>query len=105
MIRKMKYHRIVAFPFIALAAVAASNSQAGYPVAGADPSARPVGAPAITAVAKDEQWYRQALTGISQPYPASLGFLEDQGNWDTPFNNPGMTGPYDLRGWHQTDSK
>jgi hypothetical protein len=46
-------------------------------------------------------WYAQALTGISQPFPYSLRFLEDQGNWYTPFNRPGMPGRYDIRGWHQ----
>jgi hypothetical protein len=38
---------------------------------------------------------------VSQPYPASLRFLEDQGNWYTPFNRPGMLPPYDIRGWHR----
>lgn len=70
------------------------------PIAGLEPSQRPEGAPAIREVQRDAEWYRRALTGISQPYPASLRFLEDQGNWYTPFNRPGMTGPYDIRGWH-----
>ena len=33
------------------------------------------------------------------------GFLEDQGNWYTPFNHPGMTGRYDIRGWHRHGSE
>lgn len=72
----------------------------GY-VAGIEPSRRPESAPVITAVVRDAAWYRRALTGIRPPYPVSLRFLEDQGDWYTPFNRPGMTGPYDIRNWHQ----
>lgn len=70
-----------------------------YPIAGVDPAERPEGAPVITEVQKDAAWYQEALTGISEPYPGSLRFLEDQGAWHTPFNRPGMP-PYDIRGWH-----
>lgn len=100
--RKSKNHRIVSLSVAMLAISAVSASFADYPIAGVDPSTRPAGAPSITSVEKDDAWYRRALTGISQPYPASLRFLEDQGNWYTPFNRPGMTRPYDIRGWHQT---
>jgi len=72
----------------------------GYPIAGVDPSQRPVGAPVIETVVKPAGWYTTALTGISQPYPQSLRFLEDQGNWYTPFNEPGMAPRYDIRGWY-----
>ena len=75
-------------------------AQAGF-IAGVDPSTRPAGAPVVTEYPKDGAWYQRALTGISQPYPSSLRFLEDQGAWFTPFIHPGMTGPYDIRGWHQ----
>ena len=40
------------------------------------------------------------MHGIEPPYPESLRFLNDQGGWYTPFIAPGMTGPYDIRGWH-----
>jgi hypothetical protein len=40
------------------------------------------------------------LHGVSSPIPESLKFLNDQGAWFNPFTRPGMTGPYDLRGWH-----
>ena len=79
-----------------------SFSQEDYPIAGLQPERRPENAPAITTVDKHEAWYQQALTGLSAPYPESFKFLEDQGNWHTPFNQPGMTGRYDLRGWHQS---
>ena len=70
-----------------------------YPIAGTQPSQRPAGAPQVSEVVKPEGWYAEALYGISKPYPSSLKFLEDQGNWYTPFNRPGMGGRYDIRGW------
>lgn len=69
-------------------------------VAGVTPSERPANAPVITETHKDGNWYSSALEGVEKPYPQSLRFLEDQGNWFTPFRKPGMTGPYDIRGWH-----
>ena len=70
-----------------------------YPIAGLAPDKRPDNAPVITSVQKGDRWYAQALTGVESPYPASLRFLEDQGNWYTPFSHPGMPGRYDLRQW------
>lgn len=69
-------------------------------VAGLQSDRRPEGAPVVRDYAKDGAWYRQALSGVDQPYPASLRFLENQGAWFSPFIHPGMTGPYDIRGWH-----
>ena len=69
-------------------------------VAGLQPDRRPV-APTVTDVVRTNEWYARAFTGIAQPYPWSLRFVNDQGNWNTPFMQPGMTGPYDLRGWHR----
>ncbi|WP_020559844.1 hypothetical protein [Thiofilum flexile] len=69
-------------------------------IAGTQPSHRPDQAPVLTEVQKNADWYQHALYGVESPYPHSLKFLEDQGNWFTPFNHPGMTHPYDLRGWH-----
>ncbi len=76
-------------------------AMAEYPIAGVTPYQRPEGAPTIEVVNKDGEWYRRALTGIERPYPYSLKFLENQGNWHTPFNHPGMPGRYDIRGWYR----
>ena len=70
------------------------------PIAGTQPSARPAGAPTLTEPVRDEAWQARALTGVEAPIPPSLGFLDDQGAWFTPFDHPGMTGPYDIRQWH-----
>lgn len=71
-----------------------------YPIAGVHPEQRPEGAPVISQMQKDDAWYENALKGVTAPYPANLSFLEDQGDWYTPFSQPGMTGPYDIRAWH-----
>lgn len=84
---------------LALQLVCAAAVQA-QAIAGLDPSERPKDAPVITDYPKDQAWYAQALSGVDAPYPMSLRFLEDQGAWFTPFIHPGMTGPYDIRGWH-----
>jgi len=76
-------------------------SAPAYPIAGLTPDRRPVGAPVIKELKKTPEWWNKALHGISEPYPYSLRFLEDQGAWYTPFTYPGMTPPpYDIRGWH-----
>lgn len=77
----------------------ASYSQDVF-IAGVDPSVRPANAPVITETFKDDAWYASALSGVEEPYPDSLKFLEDQGGWFNPFIRPGMTGFYDIRNWH-----
>ncbi len=74
-------------------------------VAGVQPDQRPPGAPIIERMIKGDAWYARALTGIERPYPYSLRFLEDQGNWYTPFSRRGISGPYDVRGWHQQEKQ
>ncbi len=69
-----------------------------YPIAGLTPFQRPANAPVLTTGPIQDA--RNALRGVSSPIPDSLNFLKDQGGWFTPFTHPGMTGPYDLRGWH-----
>lgn len=66
-------------------------------VAGLEPYQRPVGAPVVTSTTPDAN----ALHGVIKPVPDSIEkFMKDQGNWHTPFTQPGMPGPYDIRGWH-----
>ncbi len=96
--------QILSKTFLSLFMVSIASSamaETDYPIAGTSPWQRPEGAPVIRVVQHDTAWYQYALTGISQPYPRSLYFLDNQGNWYTPFTHPGMPAPYDLRGWHQ----
>ncbi len=90
-------------PADAKAAVVAEPKDplAGVFIAGTAPNQRPAGAPVIKEMKKDKAWYDKAVTGISRPFPWSMKFLENQGNWHTPFTRPGMTGGYDIRGWHK----
>lgn len=90
--------------WVVLTAGGTANSFAQDFVAGVRPDIRPENAPVMEQMNKDAQWYRQALTGVHPPYPASFRFLEDQGRWHTPFVRPGMTGRYDLRGWHAREA-
>ena len=71
-----------------------------YPIAGLAPHERPKGAPVIRAFDAAPDWRRQALTGVAEPHPAGLDFLNNQGAWYTPFMCFGMTSPYDPRGWY-----
>lgn len=75
-----------------------------YPIAGVTPDQRPAGAPVILEFVKPKGWEQQFTYGVTAPYPASLSWRADQGAWFTPFNHPGMTGRYDLRGWHSKKS-
>lgn len=69
-------------------------------VAGLAPNQRPTGAPVIHEFAPSANWRTQSLVGVSEPIPASLDFIDNQGAWYTPFNQPGMPGYYDLRNLH-----
>ena len=89
-----------AMAFVALACGASAPALSEPFVAGTTPNRRPEGAPAISKFERSEAWCATATTGVAQPLPASLKFLDDQGGWFNPFIRPGMTGPYDIRGWH-----
>jgi len=72
-----------------------------YPVAGLQPDRRPVGAPVIREVSGGAEMGERLLRGIEKPIPESTQrWVKDQGGWFNPFAHPGMTGRYDLRGWH-----
>jgi len=93
---------LVSFSFLLLACISTwAAEESHYPIAGEEPWRRPEGAPVIEWVRHDKAWYEKALTGIARPWPRSLYFLDNQGNWYTPFNHPGMLPPYDIRGWHK----
>jgi hypothetical protein len=69
------------------------------------PTMRPANAPAIREFKQTPDWRQNALRGISEPIPASLKFLNDQGAWYTPFDRAGMPGYYDLRQLHAMPAK
>jgi hypothetical protein len=72
-----------------------------YPVAGLTPDRRPEGAPVISEISDTKHIEQRLLYGIEKPVPESIqGWVGYQGRWFNPFAYPGMTGRYDLRGWH-----
>jgi hypothetical protein len=81
-------------------AIASLGAQAEI-IGGTTPDRRPEGAPKATKGGLDAGERAKALAGVSEPFPPSLKFLDDQGGWFTPFSHPGMTGPYDIRKWHK----
>lgn len=96
-------HRTFFIPLVIAVQLAASAPVQAQHISGVNPATRPEGAPIISEFKKDGDWYADALSGVTSPYPASLKFLEDQGAWFNPFTRPGMPGPYDIRGWHAAE--
>lgn len=71
------------------------------PVAGLQPDRRPVAAPRLLEAPVDADLRQRRLAGISQPWPGNVERIAEQGGWYSPMFLPGMSGPYDLRGWHR----
>jgi hypothetical protein len=84
---------------LAAACWSSAGIAADFPIAGLTPNQRPAGAPVITVFKPGPDWEKRMFHGISQPFPPSLRWVRDQGAWYTPFNRPGMSAPYDIRGW------
>lgn len=89
--------RLLAAVLIGLVATP-SHSQP-HPPAGLLPFERPAGAPVKVEV---EGMGEGGLKGVEGEVPGSVGaMVREQGEWYSPFSRAGMTGPYDLRGWHR----
>ena len=84
---------------LGLAGAAGASAQTAAYVAGLDPAGRPLDAPMLTQFEQTPAWQAQAVKGIAEPR-SGLAFLKDQGAWYTPFNRPGLSGPYDIRGMY-----
>ena len=69
-------------------------------VAGLQPDRRPAQAPRLSASAPDAATIQRRLKGVEAPWPGNVGRIAAQGAWYSPMFAPGMTGRYDLRGWH-----
>lgn len=85
------------------AAPFAAVAEDGVFISGIAPDQRPASAPKVMAAVHPQTWYAHAVTGVVAPYPQSLFFLDNQGDWYTPFNRPGMPAPYDIRGWYKSN--
>ena len=69
-------------------------------IAGLKPDRRPAEPPRTMTVVIYQALKEQRLKGISQPWPGNLEAIAAQGNWYSPLFQPGLPGPYDLRGLH-----
>jgi hypothetical protein len=85
---------------VSAAGLPAAAQQAQPAIAGLAPHERPAEAPILGQFSPDLGWRARTLHGVSEPVPPALRFIDSQGAWYTPFDRPGMTGRYDLRGWH-----
>ena len=83
----------------------ATACAAEYPIAGLVPDRRPESAPTIVNFVQPSGWERRFFHGVGDPRPQSLSWSADQGGWYTPFDRPGMRGPYDIRNWHGSKGK
>lgn len=72
-------------------------------VAGLTPDRRPEAAPTEAALTADAALRQRRLAGISRPWPGQIERVAEQGRWYSPMFLAGMTGLYDLRGWHRPD--
>jgi hypothetical protein len=92
------------FAFGLIACAAGAAAQTGGYVAGLQPDRRPDAAPQLAEVARTPQQLAHALYGIEAPIPGNVALIAATGNWWVPLRHPGMTGPYDLRGWHNANA-
>ncbi len=90
---------------IAYSGASSADDAGAIFIAGVAPSERRTDIPVPNTFEKDRAWFEAALFGISEPYPWSLRFLEDQEAWYTPFSRPGMMGGYDIRNWQHEEVK
>jgi hypothetical protein len=74
-------------------------SHAGPFIAGTTPDRRPVDAPVVTQHVVDASSLQRHLRGVVAPAPANVVDAARSGPWFMPLRSPGMTPPYDIRGW------
>lgn len=70
-------------------------------VAGSAPAQRPADAPTIKQHQITPEALGKRLLGVADPLPPNVVDAALAGSWFMPLAHPGMTGPYDLRGWHR----
>ena len=82
----------------------AGTAQGADFVAGSAPAQRPANAPIIKQHRITPEALSKGLHGVSDPLPGNVVDAALAGAWFMPLAYPGMTGPYDLRGWHRAGS-
>ena len=90
--------------FATLFWVSAVGAQSGF-VPGLQPDRRPPGAPVITEATFTPEQMARFLRGIEGQPPGNVTAIVATGQWYVPMRHPGMTPPYDLRGWHAAPAR
>jgi hypothetical protein len=83
-----------------LATAGSAAAQAPGHIAGLQPDRRPDGAPQVTPSDLTAEQLSRALHGIEGQSPGNVETVAATGRWWVPLRGPGMTPPYDPRGWH-----
>jgi hypothetical protein len=95
---------LLLFVPVLVGTVNAAAAQTGGYIAGLQPDRRPDTAPRLTEVVRTPAQLARALYGIEKPVPGNVESIAATGNWWVPLRHPGMTGAYDLRGWHTSSA-
>ncbi|MCL2874900.1 MAG: hypothetical protein FWF12_01125 [Betaproteobacteria bacterium] len=82
-----------------VAAGSAVGQTVGF-VAGLHPDWRPDEAVQLAQSTLAPEQLERALHGIDRPVSGNVELIAATGRWWVPLRRPGMTPPYDLRGWH-----
>jgi hypothetical protein len=82
----------------------AGTAQGADFVAGSAPAQRPANAPIIKQHRITPEALSKRLHGVTDPLPGNVVDAALAGAWFMPLAYPGMTAPYDLRGWHHTEA-
>ena len=94
---------IARLPLVLIFAMAIPAWGADF-VAGTAPSQRPANAPTIKQHQITPDALGKRLHGVSDPLPTNVVDAAMAGAWFMPLAHPGMTYPYDLRGWHRANT-
>lgn len=70
-------------------------------IGGSTPSQRPANAPTVTQFQISPEALGRRLHGVTDPLPNNVVEAALAGPWYMPLAHPGMTPPYDIRGWHR----
>ncbi len=90
---------LIALALVAAAGGSWAQAPAGF-VAGLHPDRRPDNAPQITQQTTSPEALARDLRGIEGQPPGNVETIAATGAWWVPLRGPGMTPPYDPRGWH-----
>jgi hypothetical protein len=93
---------VILFAICTMVCATGATAQTAGHIAGLHPDRRPDDAPRVPETARTPAQVEQTLHGVEKPIPGNVELIAATGNWWVPLRQPGMTAPYDPRGWHST---